>query len=310
MPKISFELFRLRNMTTLLSFMVSVVKKIDTRHPVFSHPYFPMVMWETPSLQDDWQMAGELDMFGLSFYHKEDAPGDLEQPWHTAAVLASIRSAAASSGKPYFLPEIQSNQRTGYSTYGSMDRYDIEQIAWQSFAHESKGTIFWKWHPFQQGQQNQGRGLTDTKGAPTERALAVGDVARVIKKNDKLFQASKYVQNNIGIMYDVTNALKTWVLTSIYNFAREIRPYSKKHIYGVYRELWSQVYNSTIIKSEDIASGRLSGIDSLCASFQQIVSNGVEENLDKFVKQGGIFAADARFGNNSDFDVTFITPPG
>jgi hypothetical protein len=54
----------------------------------------------------------------------------------------------------------------------------------------------------------------------------------------------------------------------------------------------------------------MAGINVLLASFQQLLGKKTEAGLHRFVSQGGIFMADARFGNNSDDDITFTRPPG
>lgn len=309
MPQIDYHLFYLQNTAEILHFIASCVKKADKEHRTLCHQVGSMISKTSEIEADDWQMAKEVDIYGTSFYHKEENPSEIDAPWHTAAVFSNIRSAAAT--KSFILAEVQSHQRTGYSKYGQMSRADIEQIIWQAIAQQGKGTLFWKWLPFYTGQQSLGRGLTDLEGNPTERAYAAGEAAKVIDAYGEDMLEATLPKQSIAVHYDAMNDIRTRLMAgSVTSPDHWLNKFAKMNVFGVYRDLWESGRNANFICSEEIASGNLADISFLLSSYQTIISEDTEKVLDSWIMNGGVFIADARFAISDDNDISFPKPPG
>jgi beta-galactosidase len=74
---------------------------------------------------------------------------------------------------------------------------EIAQWCWINVGSGSKGAIFFSINSFLGG----GWGLLDYMNEPTDRLLAIGDVARSIESNPDLFRQARPVESGISILY-------------------------------------------------------------------------------------------------------------
>ncbi len=117
-----------------------------------------------------------------------------------AANSEIIRSGAGNI--PWMMTEIQG----GNNTYSGMLPFcptseEITQWLWTTIGSESKGNIFWSLNPRASGIEAGEWALLTFQDKPSDRLIAVKDVANTIHKNEELFRKAKVVDSGINLLY-------------------------------------------------------------------------------------------------------------
>ena len=146
---------------------VDAVRTADRTHPITSHAAAP-ALFTSPmdgyGEPDDWKMASNADFFGTSLYpmHSESA-----KPWSypmLAAALDFERSPGISSGKAFWIGELQAGQgTTGMRIPEPVTARDVECWMWQAVAHGAKEIAVYAWYPMSSGFESNGYGLIQSR---------------------------------------------------------------------------------------------------------------------------------------------------
>jgi hypothetical protein len=308
----------------ILQHLNELVKSIDPVHPTRTHDVGSTVTSGGLGIygQDDWTMAKFVDEYGLSYYPDipargaEDNPEQLakekalwDTPWTTSLELTSAHDAAAASGKPFVMPEVQTGPQTGFTRYGDepgaiFDYNRIHLLAWQMAAHDAKAMYFWKWRPHMDEWQAFGRGLAASDGSVTQRAVAAGDAARALNSDPDLFLNSKPLAPQVAVVYDVVGDLKAKVQGGDWD------SFTVRNLIGIYHSLWNDQVRINVLDGRQVTAGSLQPYKLVIFPFYLCLRKNVAEAIETYVAGGGTVLADARFGIINELDRGYQVNPG
>jgi beta-galactosidase len=308
----------------ILQHINDLVKSIDPVHPTRTHDVGSTVTNGGVGIygQDDWLLSKVVDEYGLSYYPDipargaENNPGQLakekalwDTPWTTGLELTSAHDAAAASGKPFVMPEVQTGPQTGFTRYGDepgaiFDYNRIHLLAWQMAAHDAKAMYFWKWRPHMDEWQAFGRGLAASDGSLTPRAVAAGDAARVLNSDPDLFLDSKPVAPQVAVVYDAAGDLKANAQ------GRDWGSFTARNLIGIYRALWNDQVPVKVLDGRQVTADSLRPYKLVIFPFYLCLRKNVAEAIEAYVTQGGTVLADARFGIIDELDRGYRVNPG
>jgi beta-galactosidase len=308
----------------ILRHLNELVKSIDPVHPTRTHDVGSTVTSGGLGIygQDDWTMAKYVDEYGLSYYpdiparDAEDNPEVLakekalwDTPWTTSLELTSAHDAAAASGKPFVVPEVQTGPQTGFTRYGDepgaiFDYNRIHLLAWQIAAHDAKAMYFWKWRPHMDEWQAFGRGLVASDGSLTRRAVAAGDAARALNSAPDLFLDSKPLAPQVAVVYDVVGDLKAKVQGGDWD------SFTVRNLIGIYHTLWNDQVRINVLDGRQVTADSLKPYKLVIFPFYLCLRKNVAEAIETYVADGGTVLADARFGIINELDRGYRVNPG
>jgi beta-galactosidase GanA len=307
----------------ILQHMNDLVKSIDPVHPTRTHDVGSTVTSGGGIYGlDDWTMSKYVDEYGLSYYpdiparSAESNPAQLEKqkalwdtPWTTSLELTSAHDAAASNGKPFVMPEVQSGPQTGFTRYGDepgaiFDYNRIHLLAWQMAAHDAKAMYFWKWRPHMDEWQSFGRGLVASDGSLTRRAVAAGDAARAINSDPSLFLDSKPLAPQVAVVYDVVGGIKARAQGGDWG------SFTARNLIGIYHALWNDQVRINVLDGRQLTADSLKPYKLVIFPFYLCLRSNVAEAIETYVAGGGTVLADARFGIIDELDRGYKVNPG
>jgi len=138
--------------------------------------------------------------------------GSAHASWHFGyfsrdkyAVAMSANSEIMRSGAgnlPWLMTELQGGNNT-YSAFNPFcpTKEEIAQWCWIVIGTEGKGMIFWTLNPRSSGIESGEWALLTFQDAPSDRLIAIADVAKIINKNSQLFMNAKEIDSGINILY-------------------------------------------------------------------------------------------------------------
>jgi beta-galactosidase GanA len=308
----------------ILQHLNELVKSIDPVHPTRTHDVGSTAVSGGLSIygQDDWTLSKFVDEYGLSYYPDipargaEDNPEQLakekalwDTPWTTSLELTSAHDAAAVSGKPFVIPEVQTGPQTGFTRYGDepgaiFDYNRIHLLAWQMAAHDAKAMYFWQWRPHMDEWQAFGRGLAASDGSLTPRAVAAGDAARALNSDPDLFLQSRPLTPQVAVVYDVVGDLKAKAQGGDWD------SFTTRNLIGIYRALWKDQVRINILDGRQVTADSLKPYKLVIFPFYLCLRKNVAEALEAYVAGGGTALADARFGIIDELDRGYRVNPG
>jgi beta-galactosidase len=308
----------------ILQHINHLVKSIDSVHPTRTHDVGSTVTNGGVGIygQDDWALSKVVDEYGLSYYpdiparNAESNPGELarekalwDTPWTTGLELTSAHDAAAASGKPFVMPEVQTGPQTGFTRYGdepgAIFDYDrIHMLVWQMAAHDAKAMYFWKWSPHMDEWQAFGRGLAASDGSITRRAVAAGDAARVLNSDPDLFLDSKPVIPQVAVVYDVAGDLKA------IGQGGDWESFTARNLIGIYHAFWNDQVPVKVLDGRQVTADSLKPYKLVIFPFYLCLRENVARAIQAYVTEGGTVLADARFGIIDELDRGYRVNPG
>ncbi|MHB1357709.1 MAG: beta-galactosidase, partial [Anaerolineae bacterium] len=113
-----------------------------------------------------------------------------------------MRSATLHEDGLFWIIELQ----CGTSLY-TLYRYfcpstdDIRQWMWQSIGSGAEGIVFWCFNTRDHGVEGAEFGLLNHAGKPSQRLLAVSDVAASLDRHEDIFAISKPPEPDVWIYY-------------------------------------------------------------------------------------------------------------
>ena len=180
-----------------MSRRASLVRSIDSEHPVASHRRG--ATFRDPVI-DDAELANTVDMWGTSHHvAKIVSPTDFRE---LAMKLAMARGA--SSGKPFWLAEIFSGRLYhGYGHY-SPSAGELRSSLLLAFAHGAFSAVLWQYRHEGFGSEMAGWGLVNFDGSLNERTAAVSQVSTTIRRLLAEGGAPYRQPSELGVLYDAS----------------------------------------------------------------------------------------------------------
>ena len=296
MPKVDYEQFHKDNIGMILKEWGNIIRSVDTEHPVIADNIHSMITadgdYHRP--HDDWNVAENVDEFGISFYPKNNPFMDECTRWE---MLTGVHSATK-QGR-FWISELQTHHQTMFNPFSYVYPHELKWWAWEAVSHGAKGIIYWKWNPFITGVQTFGRGLVDAKGNYTQRSDEAASIRKILEANEKEFMEYEPEQPNAVILYDRLNH------DFIKAYSEYYRSYLSDSIYtdsiaGLYKCLWEQNIPAKFVTPDDIKKKSIDKYNVLFITNQVNMSDELAEGLKHYLSQGGTIICDGKFGEADD----------
>lgn len=282
------------------------IRRCDN-HITTSHSAVPSLITlplDEQGSPDDWKMARSVEIWGTSHYPKHLGAKETNDPSFRAAMLDATRSACDANNAPFWLGELQAGHGYVGMFASHMTEEDARQYTLHPLAHGAKGLCFYAWHPMSSGYESAGFGMANLDGTPSERALAVGSIARSLSQDMELFYLGKPPKADVAICWNVYANI-------MWQCMREPWHYIPSRCYiGAYRALYLEHLPVDFIHVEEISQGKLSNYRVLYLPFAFMTPRSMAVQIASFVEQGGIVLAEARTGWNDEKGYCGTAVPG
>jgi len=289
---------------------VDAVRAADRTHPITSHAAAP-ALFTSPmdgyGEPDDWKMASNTDFFGTSLYpmHSESA-----KPWSypmLAAALDFERSAGISSGKAFWIGELQAGQgTTGMRIPEPVTARDVEYWMWQAVAHGAKEIAVYAWYPMSSGFESNGYGLINLDGTLTDRARSAGRVAQIINRNASDLLEGKPAAAQVAIFYDRLSYMVGGTEASLSKLGNAERD----SLMGLHRAFLERQIPVDFVSPRDIIGTRINQYKILFLPYAVMLSRSVAAGIKRYVENGGTAVAEARLAWNDERGFASEVIPG
>jgi beta-galactosidase len=289
---------------------VEAIRSADHAHAITSHAAVPG-LFTSPTdgfgEPDDFKMAESADFFGTSLYpkHSESA-----HPWSfqmLAAGLDFTRSTGHSSGKGFWIGELQAGQGvTGMRIAAPVDSHDEEFWMWKVLSHGAREIAVYAWYPMNSGYESNGYGLINLDGTLTPRARAAGKVAQQIAQNGGDLLAAEPTRAQVAVLF---NRLSYMVGGSEASLSK-LGNATSDSLLGVHRAFLEQQIPVDFVHPVDVAHDKLSQYKILFLPFPVMLSKNVAEGVARFIRNGGTAVAEARLAWNDERGFSSDEVPG
>ncbi|HEW92506.1 MAG TPA: hypothetical protein ENF81_08195 [Thermotogaceae bacterium] len=286
--------FNVEKIVEDLEWKVKTIKSVDKEHVVSSHAAISCV-YGIPGISygasDDWKLSEKVDVWGTSFYPKHTGPWMPLKPHQMGVALDASRSSCESKKKTFWIGELQTGHGvTGLNFGEPVDEKDVERWAWLAVSRNAKGLNYYAWLPMSCGYEISGFGLSNYNGEINERAVAAGNVSKIITENMELFLNSKPLESEVGILYNVeTHKMLACLRASSADMVR-------KDIFGIYKAIMDLNINVDFLHLEDLKNKNLSKYKIIFLPFSITMDEESAKILKEYVKNGGTLVADGRLG--------------
>ncbi|MEK8128705.1 beta-galactosidase [Paenibacillus filicis] len=291
MPFVDWQQFRKTNMGMILNEWKGYIKAVDPDCPTIADNINSMIATDNfyGRPHDDWNIAENVDEYGISFYPKENLQGQPHyKRWETFVGVHS----ATKTGR-FWISELQSHHRNMFNPNSIVYPYELKWWSWEAISHGAKGLIYWKWDPFIKGVQTAGRGLVDPQGGFTPRADAAAEIAAILDQYSHEFTTYDPEQPRVAILYDKLTHDFTKAFTQ--SVPHEANIYIDS-LAGLYECLWELNIPVKFITPDDVKSGKEKEFQTLFLTNQLAIGPELAEAIRQFAAQGGTVIADGKFG--------------
>lgn len=289
---------------------VDAIRSADPTHPITSHAADP-ALFTSPAdgfgEPDDFKMSESADAFGTSLYPKHSGS---PRPWSyqmLAAGLDFTRSAGLSSGKGFWIGELQAGQGvTGVRIADPVDSHDEEFWLWQVLAHGAREISVYAWYPMNAGFESNGYGLINLDGTLTPRAQAAGKAAQEIENSGSDLLSTQPARAQVAVLFNRLSYMVGGSESSLSNLGNATRD----SLMGVHRAFFEEQIPVDFVHPTDVIHDKLSQYKILYVPFPVMISRNVTEGLTRFIQNGGTVVAEARLAWNDERGFSSDEVPG
>jgi beta-galactosidase GanA len=277
---------------------VDAIRSADSTHPITSHAAAP-ALFTSPTdgfgEPDDFKMSENADAFGTSLYPKH---AESLHPWSyqmLAAGLDFTRSAGLSSGKGFWIGELQAGQGvSGVRIADPVDSHDVEFWLWQVLAHSAREISVYAWYPMNAGFESNGYGLIDLDGTLTPRARAAGQVAQQIEKAGGELLNAPPARAQVAVLFNRLSYMVGGAQSSLSTLGNATRD----SLMGVHRAFFEEQIPVDFVSPRDVVNDKLGQYKILFLPFPVMISKNVTEGVTRFIGNGGTVVAEGRLAWN------------
>jgi beta-galactosidase len=162
---------------------------------------------------------------------------------------------------------------------------ELRLCAYQSIAHGADGVIFFRWRTARFGTEQYWHGLLDHDGYPGRRYAEIQRMGRELALQGDIIKGSQ-VKAQVAFLnsYDSRWAFQIQGNNPGFDYPR--------HFSEVYRSFHKHNVNIDVVSPEE----DLLGYRIVVAPALHVVTDPIAENLERFVKAGGVLVLTARSG--------------
>ncbi len=289
---------------------VDAIRQADSLHPITSHAAVPS-LFTSPTdgygNPDDWKMSAAADFFGTSIYPKHSQS---TRPWPypmLAAGLDFTRSAGHSSGKGFWIGELQAGQGvTGMRIAEPVTPHDEEFWMWQVVSHGARALAIYAWYPMSSGFESNGYGLINLDGSLTDRARAAGKVAGILAHHGSELLLAKPAPAPVAILYNRLSYMVGGSQPSLSKLGNAERD----SLLGAYKVFFEQQIPVDFVHPEDFIHDKLDQYKLILLPYPVMLSKDVADAVARYVRNGGTALAEARLAWNDDRGFASSIIPG
>jgi beta-galactosidase len=288
------KIFQRNYVTWYLSWITDQIRKKDTLHEI--HVNNQDIFYNIPELDfASWRKF--ITIFGASC-HPSWHYVFFDRNQYSMVLSANCDLIRFGAGdKPFLVTELQGGNNT-YSGFVPMcpTQEEITQWLWTTIGSGSKGAIFWTLNPRAVGGEAGEWALIDFQQKPSDRLLAAGGVAKILKNNKNLFENAKPVESPVYILYSKESF---WIEKSKAD-KKESTLWEGRNEGAMVKSVisWYEALTETGISANLGEMGEFnwdkpnhSG-ETIILSHQLSVASGYWEKIRHFVKTGGKLIAD------------------
>jgi beta-galactosidase len=289
---------------------VDAIRSADKVHPITSHAAAPG-LFTSPTdgygEPDDWKMSADADFFGTSLYPKHS---ESTQPWSFGKLAAGLdftRSAGHSSGKGFWIGELQAGQgATGMRIADPVTAQDEQFWMWQVIAHGARELAIYAWYPMSSGFESNGYGLINLDGSITERARAAGSVAKILKRHASEILNAQPAPAQVAILYNRLSYMVGGSQPSLSKLGNA----EPDSLMGLYRAFFEEQIPVDFVSAADVSQNKLRQYKILFLPFPVMLSKSVAEGVKHYVENGGSAVSEARLAWNDERGFASDVIPG
>lgn len=287
----------------------ATVRQVDSAHWITSHASPPSVFG---SELDDFLLAGSVDYYGLSVY-----PRYVGEPrlWHLLMGADFERCANRENGG-FYAGEFQAGFSTeGLSVGDPVTPDDQRTWIWSLIAKGARGVNIYAYYVMSSGRESGGFGLIGLDGKPTERAVALGQVARSIENNKALLVKSTPEDAEVAIIYNpaalaIGGARGTHSASPEWQSRHRPGAYYPVSLTGYYRAFAENNVLVDFVHILKVESSDLSRYKLIIFPCPVILTPEAADSLKRYVERGGSLVSEARLAWNSGHAYTSEVIPG
>ena len=289
---------------------LEAIRSADPVHPITSHAAVPG-LFTSPTdgfgEPDDFKMSEVADAFGTSLYPKH---ADSPRGWSyqmLAAGLDFTRSAGLSSGKGFWIGELQAGQGvTGMRIAAPIDSHDEEFWLWKVLSHGAKEIAVYAWYPMNAGFESNGYGLINLDGTLTPRSRAAGKVAQEIARNGSELLAAAPARAQVAVLFNRLSYMVGGSQSSLSKLGNATRD----SLMGVHGAFFEQQIPVDFVHPMDLVHDKLGQYKILFLPFPVMISKPVIEGVVRYIQNGGTVVAEARLAWNDERGFSSDEIPG
>lgn len=282
--------------TDFLRWIADEVRAIDPVHDLHVNPhavYYNFTQYDFPAYREFLTSLG-------GSAHPSWHFGYFNRDEYTFAMLAQSEILRSGAGPmPWFMTEIQGGNNTysGANAICPMPQ-EITKWLWTVIGCEGQGGIFWMLNPRSSGIEAGEWGMIDYNDKPTERLLAAGKVAAVLRDRRSVLQSLRECPSGIDIVYTRESVWAEKLLSMEGDRYEGRRPGAvAKSVAACFRALTERGLNVGIkaLEEYDFSQQDFGG-KTIVLTHQISISEAEREKLRGFVENGGTLIVEGLTG--------------
>lgn len=279
------------NLREWLEWRASVVRSVDSGHPVMTHVASSAYLGTlTANGWDEWMLAEPVDVFGTSSFPlwlMNDDP--IVHLFH----LEMTRDAA--DGKPWWQTELQGGRgrREGWRSTPHPEPRHITLWIWSAVAAGATGVLFWQWRPELLGPESPGYGLCTPAGEPTERTRVAAEAFELLAQFPELGDSRPVLPETAILVSRMTPLLAHASERTMDLYAQSLLGAYRAHVNASVTVRF--VHEDAIVRT-----GVPEDVTRLYWPMPMYASPALADALARFVSSGGTVIAEASPGAYTD----------
>jgi beta-galactosidase GanA len=292
---LDWRLYMIDVLTHYIHFKAEAVRELKPDALVSDQSY---VIDPAKNAQDIWKVNTKMDVVGTSMFVSNN-PGDF-----TRADYWEDYFRCSARGKPYWIWELRCGQNAwGITNWGlPVSVNDVSRFTWQAIGQDCKSIQYWNWRPHIGGVEVGGHGFTLRDGSLTDRAVRVGNIARLLNQHSEWFHRAHMPQAKIALLDSPLSRIIAAGEGSDY-LVQESQ-------IGAYNLFKSLGYYLDIIREEEIQVGMLENYKLLVVPFAYAMQQKTGPAIRDWVGQGGFLFSGMWCGAKDDFGFGQFLVPG
>jgi beta-galactosidase len=277
--------------------MYEAVRKFDKKGIITSHASPPSIFG---GQLDDFYMAKSVDFYGVSVYPKYLTTNT----WRSVIIGPDFSYSANRENGGFYVGEFQGGFSTNSMRVGNpVTPGDHRTWIWSLIAEGAKGINIYAYYVMSSGRESGGFGLINLDGNITERAKKLGEIARIIEKNNTLFVKSIPTKAEIALVYNpLTRIVSRNRMEASGGFAGSL--------IGYYRTFSENNIPVEYIHINELETANISRYKLIIVPYPIMFTSEAAKGLKNYIENGGCVVSEARLAWNNEIGHTSTVIPG